>query len=378
MKLRVILLLIPLALAACDSGTPDVTVEPSLHAGASTPLPGGGVDDHGRANRNGFRIVWDRFNNGFSTGPTGKWSYFAFGPYVGNDGRETTHPYGLRVVSGGTNAATGEPAFTRTLGQEGSADNPFSLPGGLDHVKWLTFMNHLSTAGVPGFDAVEGQELRCEATMSARTFGTAAHPFGGAVADAGDDTRLATVAMNAIDLETFMVFDFFLSNERVYVLYERLPFGRSASNDYGSFTFMIPVAERAPGESHNLKIAYDKAAGTVRWLIEDEEVFRVDQIGRRIDRQYMVLDHGGVDQDVSPRQLNCGMGMFTLLDAHGPSGGGLVRLSNAPNFYFSPPVGAPTLESFFDGTSMAGSRLFGQGAEFRMRQYVVSSRPSAQ
>lgn len=214
--------------------------------------------------------------------------------------------------------------------------------------------------------------------MSGRTFGTGGHPFGGAVANAQDDTRLAAVAMNAVDFESFMVFDFLLTNERVYALYERLPFGRSEANNYASFTFQIPVAARAPGDDHNLKVAYDRTAGTVRWLIGEEEVFRVDQIGRLIDRQYMLLDRGGVEEVVSPRQLNCGMGTFTLIDGHGPTDTGLVKLSNAPDYYFSPPIGAPSPEAFVDGASLAESRLFGQGAELRLRQFVVSSRPSTE
>jgi hypothetical protein len=194
------------------------------------------------------------------------------------------------------------------------------------------------------------------------------------VVNANDDLRLGAVAMNSIDLESWMVFDFFLTNERIYVFYERLPFGRETLGNYAAFSFMIPVASRTPNQMHHLKIAYDKAAGTVRWLLDDGEVFRVDQIGKRIDRQYMTLDHGGVEEIVSPNQLNCGMGLFTLLDAALPSGQALVRLSAAPNFYFEPAIGEPTAETFVDESSLPGSRLFGQGAELRMKKYVVESR----
>jgi hypothetical protein len=68
------------------------------------------------------------------------------------------------------------------------------------------------------------------------------------------------------------------------------------------------------------------------------------------------------------------MGMFTLLDAALPSGQALVRLSTAPNFYYKPALGAPIAETFVDGSSSFGSRLFGQGAELRMLKYVVESR----
>jgi hypothetical protein len=327
---------------------------------------------------NGFRTIWDNFHNGFSTGGEGRWFYFAFGPYIGDDGIETTASNTLKVVASGVNPGTGKPAFVRTTGQESDTN---WLPGGLDHVKWLVYMNHLSSNLVPGFDAVEGQELVCETWMSAQTYGTENHPFGNAVVNANDDLRLAGVAMNTIDFETFMVFDFFLTNEHIYAFYERLPFGRDVAlnntDSYAAFSYMIPVAERSPREWHHLEIAYDRSAGTVRWLVDDVEVFRVDEIGYRINPQYLTIDHGGIEEIVSMNQLNCGMGMFTLLDGYLPSEKGLVRLSNLPNYFFDPSAEGDLLE-FEDEESLVENRLFGQGAELRMRQYVVKSRPVGQ
>jgi hypothetical protein len=328
------------------------------------------------AKDNGYRVIWDDFKNGFqANGPTNdhpdaKWFYFSAGPiFIGNDGIESTTKNDLFVLS--------DPYFISTLGQEGSADNPFGLPGGLDHVKWLVYMNHLSSSGVPGFDAIPGQELACESWISGRTFGTEFHPFGDAVDNPNDDLRLGAPAMNAIDLESWMVFDFFLTNERIYAFYERLPFGRTESDNYAAFSFMIPVGERTPNEKHHLKIAYDKSAGTVRWLVDDQEVYRVDQIGYLIDRQYMTIDHGGIEpaKPVSPNQLNCGMGTFTLLDGSLPSGKALVRLSTAPGFYFDPSSGEPVPQTFVDEYSESGSRLFNQGVELRVSKYIIESRP---
>ena len=88
----------------------------------------------------------------------------------------------------------------------------------------------------------------------------------------------------------------------------------------------------------------------------------------------MTLDHGGTEEDVVPKQLNFGMELFTLLDASLPSGEALVRLSTAPDFYFDPSVGQPTAQTFVDEDSDAGSRLFGQGAEIRVRDFKVTTR----
>jgi hypothetical protein len=111
----------------------------------------------------------------------------------------------------------------------------------------------------------------------------------------------------------------------------------------------------------------------VRWLINGQEVYRVSQLGRRLtSSKTMLVDHGGTEQTVQMRQLNCGMGMVTLLAGSIGSQPGLVRLSNAYPFY-QPSKGAPTLQSFVDEYSQQSSRLFGQGAEFRVGAYSVSS-----
>lgn len=322
------------------------------------------------------RILWDNFRDGFTVGAAdSKWFHFAAGPYVGDDGLVTTSSKGLRVRASGTNPTSGEPAFVRSLGQEGSPSNPLGLPGGLDHVKWLAYMNHFSSQGYPGFDTRSGQQLSCESWISAESYGVENHPFGAAVLDSQDDLRLGSAAMNSIDFETMMVFDFFLTNKRIYALYERLPFAREQLGNYASFTYQIPIRERNPDDFHHLKISYDKDAGVVRWLIDEEEVFRVDQIGHRIDRQFMTLDHDGEEQAVVLRQLSCGMGMFTLLDAARPSGQGLVKLSAAPGFYLDPLTGSGSA-SFVDTDSLDASRLFGQGAELRVKRYVVSYSPA--
>lgn len=309
------------------------------------------------------RMVWDDFSTGFKDEA---WFYFSAGPYIGNDGNVTTSNKGLEVVSKGTNPVTGEPAFTRTLAQE--TENG-GLPGAIDHVKWLAYMNHSSTKGFPGFDAASKKVLSFESTLSGRTFGTTNHPFGDAVTDP-NDIRLASFAMNTMDMETFMVFDFFLTNNQIYAFYERLPLGRGTLGNYAAFSYKIPVAKRNPEDFHNLKISYDKDKGIVKWFVNNTEVFRVDKIGHRIDRKYLILDHGGEEQLVKPDQLVAGLGLFSLLDA-AENGKGLVKLSNEENFYFDPIKGEPNPISFVDPISLESNRLFGQGAKLQVKNINV-------
>ena len=77
------------------------------------------------------------------------------------------------------------------------------------------------------------------------------------------------------------------------------------------------------------------------------------------------------------RQLNGGMGLFTMLDGYLPSGVGLVRLSDIAVDYFLPTGGEPRRMTFVDEESKPNSRLFGQGAELKLLRYVVSSTPPA-
>ncbi len=324
-----------------------------------------------------YRIVWDDFNGGFSTsGPDARWSYITVGPYVANDGNITTSREGLRVISSGRNPDTGEPAFVHTIAQE--EDNGCGLPGTLDHVKWLTFTNHTASTGHQGFDAEPNQELSCETWMSGRTYGAGGHPFGDHVANPNADLRLGTVTMNTIDPETATVFNFLITNEQIYAFYERLPNLRGQLGNYAAFSYAIPVAGRSPHDGHHLQISYDRSAGVTRWLVDGNEVYQVGRLGHHLDsREHLVLDHGGEETPVEPRQLNCGMGMISVLDGELPGQSALVRLSGTDGFYFDPATGEPDPQTFLDDESLESNRLFGQGAGMNMSRYVVSSAPAA-
>lgn len=333
-------------------------------AGAVEPADGPGV----RAS--GYDITWDDFRSGFDhTGDDAKWTLSATGDLPFGDGKPSTSANGLSVVPTGTNPATGKPAFAFTTGQEAGGGG-----GDWDHLKWYAVANHKASSGITGFDAVPGQTLTCETRMSARTFAAENHPFGSAVVDPATDLRLGAGAMSVIDFETNIVFDFFVTNERVYAFYERLP---KPGATYAAFSYALPVATRRPGQEHDFAISFDKSAGKAVWRLDGREVLSVDRVGRvPRDRAHLILDHGGAEEAVSPRQLSCGIGMFTLLDAEGPDGRGLVRLGDRPDYYFDPDRGAPYPQGFLDGASAPANRLWGQGVQLRVGRVGVSSRPA--
>lgn len=323
-------------------------------------------------------LFHDEFDDGFLVdGPDARWALFALPgadggvAFVGDDGSATTSEQGLDVISGGTNPETGEPAFTKTVPQEGG--DPTALPGGIDHVKWLVYTTAVASSGMPGYDAERGSELVFRTTMSGQTYGTGNHPFADGVIDPDDDLRLAGLTFNTYDPESWMVFDFWLTNKRIYAFYERLPFGRAQQGNYAAFSYQIPVGDRSPEDWHELTIAYDRAAGVVRWLVDGVEGFRVDRIGYHIDRQYMTIDHGGDEGLIEPRQLSGGMGLLNLLDGALPSGRALVRLSEVEGTYFDTLEGEPVVQTFIDDTSAEASRLFGQGAQLGMEHFTVES-----
>ncbi|MGW0701996.1 DUF6081 family protein [Streptomyces sp. NPDC002867] len=315
----------------------------------------------------GTRTTWDDFSGGFDhTGDDAKWSVTPLGSFPHGDGRTSTSRAGLRVVPTGTDPVTGAPAFAYTTGKESAGGD-----GALDHIKWFALASHRASSGVLGFDATPGTVLTFHSSLSARTFGTERHPFGDAVADPRADLRLAAGAMTTIDQESNMVFDFFVTNSRIYALYERLP---TPGADHAAFSYALPVARRSsPDQADDLAISYDRAAGTVVWTVNGREVHKVDRIGfRPTDRTHLVIDLGGREELVTPRQLAPGFGMFTLLDAEGPQAdGALVKLTDT-TAYHDPDAGAPAPQTFADPDSRPGSRLWGQGARLDVRRLSVT------
>jgi hypothetical protein len=301
--------------------------------------------------------------------PKDPWFHVRIGAHVTADGVVTPLAGGgIRVAPAAVHGGAGTPMFGLSLAPE-------SLNGGIpaanDHPKWLAYINETSSAGYPGFDAVPGTELSGTARISGRTFGTTFHPFGTAVVNPSDDPRLATFAMTTIDLESWMAFDFLFTNQRVYAFYERLPFGRTRDDDYAAFSYAIPVKSRNEDDIHAATIAYDAAAGLVRWILDGVEVYRVAHIGRHLDRrEHLLIDLGGAERLVRPRQLAFGVGLFTLLDGALGDGPGLVRLSDRSSYYSPRDAGRPL--RFVDEDSLPQSRLFGQGAEVSVRSYVIS------
>ncbi|MFE6872371.1 DUF6081 family protein [Kitasatospora sp. NPDC057692] len=320
-------------------------------------------------------LFHDDFRAGFDT--AARWQ-------AGGDGIAAASADGLAVRSTGTDPATGEPVFTATRAPD--------APGGGrgDHLKWTALVRHTARSGLPGFDLPPGGALTVDAVLAARFPGTGRHPFGAAVADPAGDPRLAAAGLVVLDPVSRTVFDFLLTDTRVYALYECLPPpgtdpaaptaptaatapAAPAAPRRAAFSHAVPVAARTPGAWHRCAVRVDRSGTRVTWLLDGAEVLAVDRIGHRLPgRRHLLLDHGGEPGEPSRLgQLTAGLAVLTLLDGAGPDGRALVRLDAEPGFYADVRAGAPVPQAFVDEHSRPESRLFGAGAELRVRELTV-------
>lgn len=163
-----------------------------------------------------------------------------------------------------------------------------------NHVKALILSSE-------AFDIEQSGGFTVRVEMAVRMHGTEANPFG---LDPGDP-RLAAGALVLIDPETGMVFDFFVSNDRIQPLYERLPMARAALGPYPAYSILAEPVPSRPDEWHRYEIRYDRAKDHVAWLIDGRQVDERSAVGAPIGCSAPI---------VKLRRLRIGGGLFTLLD----------------------------------------------------------------
>ena len=279
--------------------------------------------------------------------------------------------------------------FTSTFPASGNGPDLF---GALDHVKFLAYMGeNNSFEGYPTQKegACDATELVYEGNITCQVdlnWDNAPLAYSSGVEFPEEDYRLATCGFNTIAFQqhnngvgkgAWVVADFFLTNERIFAFSERLPFGKPSFggnlNEYNAYTSAIPVARRTPGEYHKLAIAFNKAKGTIRWLIDDIEVHREIRIGFAPELCESAILHGGDNEAAFPDNVSFGFGTFTILDAFPWNWGQcnenrpLARLSPGNSSYFNPfdrdTYGQPLpVDNFYTDTPAYEDRLWGQGA----------------
>jgi hypothetical protein len=186
---------------------------------------------------------------------------------------------------------------------------------------------------------------RCE--MAVEIFGTDPNPFG---VEPGDP-RLASGAMVTLDLATGIVLDFLVTNDRVFAVYERLPYAQTTLGRYPAFTELIPTSVKTePMQWHSFRISYNRATDSAEWWVDGEQVAHQTPVG---------APRGLTSPIVKLNNLRIGGALFTLMD------GGVSR--EADWRWVTKPLNS-ILKSATD-------ELFGQGGRVAFRNYETGYRP---
>lgn len=282
------------------------------------------------------RTLFDEdFARGLALG--GRWRYVEAPGFVSDDGSVTATATGVSIAPAARNPTTGDPMFTK------DAD------GFAGHLKWMVFT-------AEAFPTGDGP-LRIRFRAGARCFGLDRQPYGSAVQDPDADIRLGSATLNVLDFESGLVFDFWMNNAVIVPFYERLrPPG--FPQDYQAFGSVGTPIPREPGSVHDLAIVVDAANGTVYWEIDGTVVASVDRLGPPAEGWTTVLDHGGSPEVATPRQIQVGIGLLTLLDA---------SLPPSPDALVS--IGADLQQP--TRFSATGPTLFGQGVQLDIERITV-------
>jgi hypothetical protein len=181
----------------------------------------------------------------------------------------------------------GAPAKTLTI------DLPRFTVSHPNHVKAL--MMSSETMDVP-------ERFIARVEMAVTIFGTEPNPW----ALPPGDVRLAAGAMVNMDPDSGMIFDFFVSNDRIVPLYERLPFAREAKGSYPAYSILSPQpAPTRAGAWHAYEVRYDGAHDHGEWWVDGRRIWQQDRVGAAVGRTAPI---------VKIRHLRTGGGLFTLLD----------------------------------------------------------------
>lgn len=112
------------------------------------------------------------------------------------------------------------------------------------------------------------------------------------------------VSYNLLDFNTGWAIDFFISNDVIATVYARLPFPGVTVPETGpvrNFALFKELdAPTAPGQRHDYRITYDRAADTVEWFIDGALVNREEQVPDKLDG-FIVAMGLMTEKDIGPQ-----------------------------------------------------------------------------
>jgi len=256
----------------------------------------------------------------------------------------------------------------------------------LDHIKY--FLISVDPYVVPEIGL-----LSIEYKARAKVNGLHKTPFPQEVLAEDNDVRLASGFAGMIDPMTGLSIGFLLTNDRIYIQYGRLPIARPLLGNYAAFVMIIPLAERCPEQYNNMRMVFDSQSKEIAFLIDGEELYRIQNVGYIQDRRLLVSDAGGEKTLVWPQTLQLLFGSTTALDFYPaatnpacrnpyadsstcgfpPVSIGLVNTSsaNAPPLY-NPGTVEQTPAMYYDPEGVMGCHhVWGQGVDMDVKAIKV-------
>ncbi len=307
--------------------------------------------------------------NAFPSGPSTKISYGS--KSLAEYQAKWSNPFGLLELSAGGTlnvAANGDVKVRAVPFQVGSDFGVY------DHLKYLAVSNQSFPVPAVG-------SLTISARIQASTPGTQAGRvvrgcYGGPfsyqnVSDAcaqpwsavALEGQQAGVVLNMINFQTGQLFDWFVSENQVFALIERLPGNVTGAPNVGldkAYTQIIKVANITPGKKYDVAIRYTRGPGVsrVEFFLDHVLFSSIDNVGVPLDKQGILFTgihpSYGAGEVLSLDSFVIGHGLFSLLDAFP------YQHPDRPDLSVSIPM---------------SERLFGQGANGTFSDFEVSTRP---
>ncbi len=278
------------------------------------------------------------------------------------------------------------PTFTASVPQHEN--------GYLNNTKWLSFYKkefHIKNGELLYEGLISYKQLFCDNKPIP-------DEFASRIRNINEDLRLSSGGLVVSDTENGLVFKTLLTNDSIYAYYEKRPCGVLQSS---SFVAAALIGKR---DSHKNKIlsdyvrigiGIDAHTNCVNWYINGCVVFKVNRPGIRLSDQYMVLNRGGNDVELTIKCVRIGFGYFDFLDLQLPNNysreyinnedgnnrslSGLVAL--LPLYHYKEPYSNlygnyPSVKcnSFAVTNDTNKFLLFGQGGSLRLQGIIVKRR----
>src|ERR1700733_9301153 len=152
------------------------------------------------------------------------------------------------------------------------------------------------------FEVAPGSSFGARCNLAVEIFGTERNPFG---VEAGDP-RLACGGMVTIDVGTGVVFDFLVTNDHIFAVYERLPYAQRTMGSYPAFTHLIPAhIPTYRGQPHLFEIRYNALLDLAEWIVDGRQVAHHAPIGAPWRQSHPI---------VKLSVLRIGGSLFTFMD----------------------------------------------------------------